>query len=33
MAASVVALLPMVVIFFLAQKTYIEGISFSGIKG
>jgi multiple sugar transport system permease protein len=33
MAASVVALLPMVVIFFLAQKTFIEGISFSGIKG
>jgi multiple sugar transport system permease protein len=33
MAASVVALLPMVLIFFLAQKTFIEGISFSGIKG
>lgn len=33
MAASVVALLPMVFIFFLAQKTFIEGISFSGIKG
>jgi ABC-type glycerol-3-phosphate transport system permease component len=33
MAASVVALLPMVIIFFLAQKTFIEGISFSGIKG
>jgi len=33
MAASIVALLPMVVLFFLAQKTFIEGISFSGIKG
>lgn len=33
MAASIVALLPMVIIFFLAQKTFIEGISFSGIKG
>jgi ABC-type glycerol-3-phosphate transport system permease component len=33
MAASVVALLPMVLIFFLAQRTFIEGISFSGIKG
>ena len=33
MAASMVALLPMVIIFFLAQKTFIEGISFTGIKG
>jgi multiple sugar transport system permease protein len=33
MAAAVVALIPMMIIFFLAQKTFIEGISFSGIKG
>jgi multiple sugar transport system permease protein len=33
MAASMVALLPMVIVFFLAQKTFIEGISFTGIKG
>ncbi len=33
MAASLVAMLPMVIVFFLAQKQFIEGISFSGIKG
>jgi multiple sugar transport system permease protein len=33
MAASLVAMLPMVLVFFLAQKQFIEGISFSGMKG
>lgn len=33
MAASVVALVPVVIIFFVAQKSFIEGISFTGIKG
>jgi multiple sugar transport system permease protein len=33
MAASLVAMAPMAIVFFLAQKQFIEGISFSGIKG
>ncbi len=33
MAASIVALLPMVVIFFIAQRYFIQGITFTGIKG
>ena len=33
MAASVVALLPMVIIFFFAQRYFIQGITFTGIKG
>lgn len=33
MAASLVAMLPMVIVFFLAQKQFIEGISLSGLKG
>lgn len=33
MAASVVAMLPMVALFFLTQRFFIEGITFTGIKG
>ncbi|MVB10157.1 L-arabinose transport system permease protein AraQ [Caprobacter fermentans] len=33
MAASVLTLIPVLVIFFAAQKYFVEGISFSGIKG
>lgn len=33
MAASVTALLPMTVVFFFAQRFFIEGITFSGVKG
>jgi ABC-type glycerol-3-phosphate transport system permease component len=33
MAASFVTMLPMVIVFFLAQKTFIEGITLTGIKG
>jgi ABC-type glycerol-3-phosphate transport system permease component len=33
MAASIVALLPMILIFFIAQRYFIQGITFTGIKG
>jgi multiple sugar transport system permease protein len=33
MAASLTALIPVMIVFFLAQKQFIEGISLSGIKG
>jgi ABC-type glycerol-3-phosphate transport system permease component len=33
MAACVVTMLPIVIVFFLAQKQFIEGISMSGLKG
>ena len=33
LAAAVMFTLPMIVLFFLAQKTFIQGISTSGIKG
>jgi multiple sugar transport system permease protein len=33
MAASTVTILPIVVLFFIAQRTFIEGIAVSGIKG
>ena len=33
MAASLVTMLPMVVLFFFAQRLFIEGISFTGVKG
>ena len=33
MAASMVVTLPMIVIFFLAQRQFIEGITFTGMKG
>lgn len=33
MAASTVATLPIIIIFFFAQKTFIQGISTTGIKG
>ncbi len=33
MAASMVALLPILVIYFFAQKTFIEGIATTGLKG
>lgn len=33
MAASTVTILPIVIIFFIAQRTFIQGITFSGIKG
>jgi multiple sugar transport system permease protein len=33
MAASTLAVIPMIVIFFFAQRYFIEGITFSGVKG
>jgi multiple sugar transport system permease protein len=33
MAASVMVILPVLVLFFLAQKTFIEGIATTGMKG
>ncbi|MBC8108888.1 MAG: carbohydrate ABC transporter permease [Anaerolineae bacterium] len=33
MAASVLVILPVIVLFFLAQKTFIEGIATTGVKG
>ena len=33
MALTTVMIVPVIVVFFLAQKRFIEGISASGIKG
>ena len=33
MAASTLTLLPIVIIFFLAQRTFIEGVKLTGLKG
>ena len=33
MAASVLVILPVLIIFFFAQKHFIEGITLTGIKG
>ncbi|MDR3174753.1 MAG: carbohydrate ABC transporter permease [Treponema sp.] len=33
MAASTLAVIPMIVLFFFAQRYFIEGITFSGLKG
>ena len=33
MAASTVMALPIIILYFLAQKTFIEGITLTGIKG
>jgi multiple sugar transport system permease protein len=33
MAASTVTILPIIIVFFVAQRTFIEGIAISGIKG
>jgi multiple sugar transport system permease protein len=33
MAASLLAILPVVILFFVAQRYFIQGIVFSGVKG
>ena len=33
MAASTVMMLPVVILFFLTQRTFIQGITLTGIKG
>jgi len=33
MAASVVVMLPLVILFFIAQRAFVEGITLTGLKG
>ena len=33
MAASTIMTLPIIIVFFLAQRTFIEGVTLTGIKG
>ncbi|MFZ1472381.1 MAG: carbohydrate ABC transporter permease, partial [Anaerolineae bacterium] len=33
MAASLVTMLPVVILFFFAQRLFIEGITLTGVKG
>jgi multiple sugar transport system permease protein len=33
MAASVMSVVPIVVLFFFTQRTFIEGIAMTGLKG
>ena len=33
MAAATVAIVPMIIMFFFAQRYFIEGMTFAGIKG
>jgi multiple sugar transport system permease protein len=33
MAASTLAMLPIMVLFFFTQKTFVKGIALTGIKG
>ncbi len=33
MAQSLVALIPVLIIFFIAQKRYVQGIVITGVKG
>jgi len=33
MAATMVFMIPVVIIFFLAQRVFIEGITLTGVKG
>src|SRR5262249_29918598 len=33
MAASLLVALPMIVLFFLTQRTFVEGITFTGLRG
>jgi multiple sugar transport system permease protein len=33
MAASTVTILPIVILFFVAQRTFVEGVTVTGIKG
>ena len=33
MAASTVVVVPIIVLFFLAQRTFIQGITLTGLKG
>ena len=33
MAATVLVMLPVVIVFFLAQKAFVEGVTLTGVKG
>jgi multiple sugar transport system permease protein len=33
MAASTVMILPIIILFFFAQRTFIQGVALTGIKG
>ena len=33
MAASLVAMLPVIILFFFGQRYFIQGVVFSGVKG
>ena len=33
MAATLLVMLPVVVVFFLAQKAFVEGVTLTGVKG
>jgi multiple sugar transport system permease protein len=33
MAASVLFMLPVIVLFFLAQRVFIQGVTLTGVKG
>jgi multiple sugar transport system permease protein len=33
MAASVIFTIPMIILFFLAQRFFVEGVTMTGIKG
>ena len=33
MAATVVVMAPVVVLFFLAQRAFVEGVTLTGVKG
>ena len=33
MAATILAMAPVLIVFFLAQKVFVEGITLTGVKG
>jgi multiple sugar transport system permease protein len=33
MAASVLFILPVIILFFLAQRVFVEGVTLTGVKG
>ncbi len=33
MAATIVVMLPVIILFFLAQRAFVEGVTLTGVKG
>ena len=33
MAASLMIMLPLIILFFLAQRAFVEGVTLTGVKG